>query len=145
MSPDIYNCRLNAVNIMVSLITFLIPAINWVLYNHKLVRAYVILGLSENLCLAFSCAILVWGFQRLIKILQSGNDHLVKKSMISWHIVAYFLILIANIVENFTLKNYYQYEVSVCFNLAIGFVCSFILAIIANQIVTKYLESKRAT
>ena len=67
MSPDIYNCRFNAVNIVVSLITVLIHAIDWVLYDNKLVRAFVILGLSENLCLAFSCAILVWGFQRLIK------------------------------------------------------------------------------
>ena len=98
MSPDIYNCRLNTFNIVVSLITVLMPAIDWVLSNHNLWRAYVIVGLLENACLAFSCAILVWGFQRLIKSVQSGNDHLVNKSMIGWHIISYFFILIAKIV-----------------------------------------------
>ncbi len=92
---------------MVSFITVLIPAIDWVLYNPKLYKAYVIVGLSENACLAFSCAILVWGFQRLIKSVQSGNDHLVNKSIIGWHIIAYFFILTANIVENFTLRTLY--------------------------------------
>ena len=89
------------------MITVLIPAIDWVLLNHNLWRAYVIVGLPENACLAFSCAILVLGFQRLIKIVQSSNDHLVNKSMIGWHIIAYFFILIANIVENFIMRNLY--------------------------------------
>ncbi len=93
---------------MVSFITVLIPAIDWVFYLYpKLLRAYVIVGLSENACLALSCAILVWGFQRLIKSVQSGNDHLVNKSIIGWHIIAYFFILTANIVENFTLSTLY--------------------------------------
>ena len=67
MSPDTYNCRLNTANIVVSLITVLIPAIYWVLKNNRLTEARA--GISENLCLAFSCAIFVWGFQRLIELL----------------------------------------------------------------------------
>lgn len=70
-SPDIYNCRLNTVNIVVSLITVLIPAIDWVLANYpEFYKAYFIMAVSSNWCLAFSCAILVWGFLRLIKTVQ---------------------------------------------------------------------------
>jgi len=106
MSPDTYNGRLNAVNIVVSLITVLITAIDWVLKNHQnnFWRAYVIVSQFQNVCLAVSCAILVWGFQRLIKIVQSA-DHLVNKAMIGWHIVTYFLIMMAKIVVNFTLHS----------------------------------------
>ena len=68
MSPDIYNCRLNTINIVVSLITVLIPAIDWVLFSYpKLNRTYLIVGLLGNVWLAISCIFLVWGFQRLIK------------------------------------------------------------------------------
>ena len=92
MSPDTYNCRLNAVNIVVSLITVLIPAVDWVLYDHSnLNKYYLIFWYLDNLPLAVSCFVLVWGFQRLIKIVQHANDHLVNKGMIIWHIIAYFL------------------------------------------------------
>jgi hypothetical protein len=127
---------------VVSLITVLIPAIDWVLYNQNLWRAFVIEELSENACLAVSCVILVWGFQRLIKSVQSGKDHLVNKSMIGLHITAYFFIFIANIVSNFFLATPYSYEVSECCVLVISLVCSVILALIVNQIVTKYLQSR---
>jgi hypothetical protein len=103
MNPDTYNCRLNAANIVVSLISVLIPAIDWVLYNHpELYKAFVIVAISENGCLAVSCAILVWGFQKLIKTVQSGNNHFVNKAMISWHIAAYFFIIFFNVVAIFT-------------------------------------------
>ncbi len=47
MTPDTYNCRLKAVNIVVSLINVLIPAIRWLLHIYnKLYRAYVIVGYS---------------------------------------------------------------------------------------------------
>ena len=105
MSPNIYNCRLNTINIVVSLIIVLIPAIDWVLYSYQQFwRAFVIVGLSENGCLAISCVFLVWGFQRLIKTVQSVNDHIVNTSMIVWHIVAYFFIVIANTAQFFLLK-----------------------------------------
>ena len=48
MSPDIYNCSLNAVNIVVSLITVLIPAVDWVLYDCDLWKAYVSVRQSAN-------------------------------------------------------------------------------------------------
>jgi hypothetical protein len=113
MNPETYNCRLNAVNILVSLINVLLPAIDWVLYNDpELYKAYDIVSISENGCLAVSCAILVWGFKKLIKTVQSGNDHFVNKAMISWHIAAYFFIILVNIVCLFTVHTPTSYEVS---------------------------------
>ena len=133
MNPDTYNCGLNAVNIVVSLINVLIPAIDWVLVNHpELYKAYVIDAIIENGCLAVSCAILVWGFQKLIKTVQSGNDHFVNKAMISWHICAYVFIILVNIVCLFTVHNAYSYEVTTYCDLAIYLVCSVILALIVN-------------
>ena len=75
LPPDIYNTRLNTVNIIVSVITILIPAIDWVFVSST--KVYVILGYAENLSLVLSCIILVWGFKRLIKILASPTDHTV--------------------------------------------------------------------
>ena len=98
MSPDIYNRRLNAVNIVVSLITVLIPAIDWVLYSYSLDRAYTIVYYADNLSLLLSFVILIWGFKRLTRIVQSTNDHVVKKSVLIWHIAAYFFVIIANIL-----------------------------------------------
>jgi hypothetical protein len=110
MPNDTYNCRLNTVNFVVSLITVLIPAIDWVLHNHKeLNRAEMIFDYLENISLAASCFILVWGFQRLIKMVQSAKDDIVNKSMIFWHIVAYFFILTANIVQCSTSKKNSEY------------------------------------
>ena len=34
MPPDTYNCRLNTINIVMSLINVMIPAIDWVLFNY---------------------------------------------------------------------------------------------------------------
>ena len=143
MNPDTYNCRLNAVNIVVSLINFLLPAIDWVLVNHpELYKSYVIFGISENGCLAVSCAILVWGFQRLIKTVQSGNDHFVNKPLISWHIAAYVFIILVNIVCLFTMSGAYSYEVSTYCDQAIYLVCSVILAMIVNEICSKSIKAK---
>jgi len=99
MSPDIYNKKLNIVNILVSVITILVPAVDWVLaYFPQHVRSYAIVGMSENLCLVLSCIILVWGLKRIVRIVESTNDHVVKKSVIFWHIVAYFFIVIVNVL-----------------------------------------------
>jgi len=97
MSPDTYNFRLNAVNIVVSLITVLMPAIDWVLYSYNF-RAYTIVYYAENLSLLLSFFILIWGFKRLTRIVQSTNDHVVKKSVLIWHIAAYFFVIFANIL-----------------------------------------------
>jgi hypothetical protein len=88
--------------------------------------------MSENLCLAISCVILVWGFQRLIKIVHSINDHVVKKGIIIWHIVAYFFIVIANIVQIFTSNTFEQYEISSYCVLVVNLACTIILALIVN-------------
>jgi dimeric dUTPase (all-alpha-NTP-PPase superfamily) len=58
-SPDTYNCRLNTINITMSLITVLIPATDWVLNSYNLFRDYLFVGLTTNVCLAISCYILV--------------------------------------------------------------------------------------
>lgn len=98
MSPDIHNCKLNTVNIVVSLINVLLPSICWVLSNHsELTTAYLIVGELDNVCLILSCVVLVWGFKKLISLVQS-DQHLVNKGMIIWHIIAYFFIVIAQIV-----------------------------------------------
>jgi len=93
MSPDIYYCRFTTVNILMSLIILLLPAVDWVLQANQ--KAFVIVAMSVNLCLALSCAFLVWGFVRMIKTVQSYNDHVVKKAMIFWYIVAYLFIFTA--------------------------------------------------
>ena len=141
MSPDTYKCRLNAVNIVVSLINVLVPAIDLVLLgiNYK---AYVIVFELSNVSLVLSCAILTWGFHKLIKTVESGSDHIVNKGTIFWHIVAYFFILAANIVTIFFTATTYKYEISSCCSLVICLVCSIILALIVNQILSKHLKSK---
>ena len=101
LTPDTYNCRLKAVNIVVSLINVLVPAIKWLLDTYDKNEAYVIVGYSGNICLAVSCAILVLGFY---KIVHCAKNEIVNKAMIFWHIVAYFLIFTANIVQIFTLS-----------------------------------------
>ena len=94
------------------------------------------------MCLAASCAILVWGFQRLIKTVKSGKDNILNKAMIGWHIVAYFFVLTANIVQNFMLNGLLWYEVSTCCQLAINLICSVILALIVTEICSKALQAK---
>jgi hypothetical protein len=86
----------------VSLVTVLILTIERVLwFHHKLRRAYLIVSALENVSVAISCAILVWGFKRLIKIAQFAKDDIVNKVLLFWNSVAYFFILIAHIVKIF--------------------------------------------
>ncbi len=136
MSPDTYNCQLNTANIFVSLINVLLPAIDWVLYNDQKSRAFMIVYDSENVCLVFSCVILVWGFKKLISLVRS-DQHLVNKGMIIWHIIAYFFIVIATICSGSFSKTPKQFEISECFLAAINLSCNVILALIVNQICTK--------
>jgi hypothetical protein len=75
------------------------PAIDWVLFNNRKMRSYTIVGLSENISLVISCCILVWGFKRLIKVMKLTTvDALVDKAIITWHIIAYFFVVVANLV-----------------------------------------------
>ena len=104
MSPDTLNCRLNFANISVSLVNVLFPAIDWVLLYHRKSRAFIIVYELENVCLIFSCVILVWGFKKLISLVRS-DQHLVNKGMIIWHIIAYFFIVIATIFSGLFDKN----------------------------------------
>ncbi len=46
-----------------------------------------------------SCAILVWGFKRLISTVHSVNNQVVNKVIIMWHIIAYFFFVVANIAQ----------------------------------------------
>jgi hypothetical protein len=104
----------------------------------------VIVGIAENGCLVISCVILVWGFKRLIKAVKS-TDHLVNKTMIIWHIVAYFFIVIANILVFLVLKTSEQFEITTICGLVINLACTIILALIVNTICTSYLEKKVGT
>jgi len=142
ISPNAYNFRFNALNIVVSLINVMMPAMQWVLYDLQLNRAYVIFGAATTGCMVVSCAFLVWGFIRLIKSIQSRNRHPINKAMIFWHIVAYFFIMIAYIVQNFTTNTILEYEVSTIIVLVIEFVCSVIMALIVNEIISKSKKGK---
>jgi hypothetical protein len=99
MSPDIYNNRMNTINIVVSAITVLIPTLDWIFVSRN--KVYVVLSYAEILPLVMSCIILVWGFKRVFRILASPTDHVVNRRMILWHIIAYFLIVAADIAVNF--------------------------------------------
>jgi hypothetical protein len=143
-SPDTYNTRLKIFNVVVTLITVLMPAIDWVLFNNRKMRSYTIVGLSENISLVISCCILVWGFKRLIKVMKLTTvDTLVDKTIITWHIIAYFFVVVANLVQYFVYFKYPKfYAISTYCLLAINLVCSTILAVIVNTIVTKHLKTK---
>ena len=52
--------------------------------------------------------------------------------MIGWHILAYLLIIVANIMTDFCNKNLVQYEVVMYFLLVINLACMIILALIIN-------------
>jgi hypothetical protein len=145
MSPDTYNFRLNAVNIVVSLITVLMPAIDWVLYSYSLNRAETFVNYADNLSLLLSFFILIWGFNRLTRIIQSTNDHIVKQSVIIWHIAAYFFVIIANILVVFFYATPKQYEITTICSLTINLAATIILAFIVNAICTKFFERRTAT
>ena len=98
MPAEAYNFRLKIVNIMVCLLTVLMPVIEWLLFIFRKWKYYTIFAISENLSLVISCGILVSGFKRLIGVVKSVNSHVVDKAIITWNIIAYFFIVIANIV-----------------------------------------------
>lgn len=122
---------------MVSLLIVSVPAICWALSVYYKSVTDVILVVLMNLLFAFSCLILVWGLQKLIRTVQQANDHLVNKSMIFWISLCYLLIIITTIVENFSVNKYLQYEVTMYVLFAINLVTTIILALIINEIRSK--------
>ena len=117
------------------------PAVLWVFGNHQQLKSYSIFDFFDNIPLFISFFFLVWGFHRLIKIMKSA-DHLVNSSMVILHITAYSFILIASIVENFTIKTLHSYEVSTYCDLVINLTCTAILALIVNEICQKAFLNK---
>ena len=69
-------------------------------------------------------------------------DHLVNSLMFILHIVAYSFILIASIIENFTIKTLHTYEVSTYCDLVINLACTEILALIVIEICQKAFLNK---
>ncbi len=92
----------------------------------------MIFGVLENFCLVLSLVVLVWGFKRLIKLVHSVNDLIANKTMIIWHIIVYFFIIISNTAEILLVRTLKIYEVSTYCALAINLACTIILALIVN-------------
>jgi len=76
----------------------------------------------------------------------STDDVLVDKAFIFWHIIAYFFIVIANVVQAFLYFKYpITYEISSYCLLVINLACSTILAAIVNTIFSKYLQPQTSS
>ncbi len=52
----------------------------------------------EQLSLVASCIVLVWSICRLVRLAESLCEKMVNKVMIIMHIVAYLVIIIANVL-----------------------------------------------
>jgi len=124
---------LKAVIITVSLITVLMPAYDWVFGSQVTLKSLSIFSTFSNIPLFVSFFFLVWGFIRIIRIVGS-DEHLVNVPMVITHMVAYSFILVASIVENFTITDLHSYEISTYCNLVINLACSSVLALIVHQI-----------
>ena len=75
-----------------------ITAIEWVFGMKKEYKdAFITLNI-EQLSLIASCIVLVWAICRLVRLAKSLSDNMVNKVMILMHIVAYVVIIIANIL-----------------------------------------------
>jgi len=73
MDPEKHNKSLKIVNIVVTLITVGLPAIDWVLYNNKKIKAFTGVILATNISLIISCFILIWGFKKLINVMKASK------------------------------------------------------------------------
>ena len=62
--------------------------------------------------------------------------------MIMWHIIAYFLIVTADIADIFFWKNWKTYAIASYCLLLINLACNIILALIINTICTKCITLK---
>jgi len=137
-SPDIYNRRLNIVNFVGCLITTVCASL--ILTVPDLTNYEDIFEQICTSCLFVYLIFLVWGFYRLIKLLNNKTDHPVSKSMIFWHIIAYALIITARGFQNFRDLPQFKDEIYNCCVIVVSFFCTEILALIVNQIVSKDLE-----
>jgi hypothetical protein len=93
-----HNRRLNTVNFIVCLFNVAIPAIVWVLWIEEEYKAALITLDIEQLSLVASCIVLVWAICRLVRLAKSLSEKMVNKVMIIMHIVAYLVIIIANVL-----------------------------------------------
>ena len=143
MSPDIYNNRMNTINIVVSAITALIPTLDWIFAGRN--KVYDVLAYAEIFPLVISCIILFWALKKLIRLLDSPTDHIVNRQMILWHIIAYFLIVAADIAVNFFYNEWKSYAIATYCLLVINLVCNLILVHIVNTICTKCMLIKSST
>ncbi len=75
-----------------------IPAIVWVLWIEEEYKAALITLDIEQLSLVASCIVLVWAICRLVRLAKSLSEKMVNKVMIIMHIVAYLVIIIANVL-----------------------------------------------
>jgi len=139
MPEDTYNCRINAVNIVVCLFNIVVPLIYWVFYSLEEYKAGGIAYGIEQSSLVMSCVVLIWGICKLLRLFGSANRMLPNKVIIIMHIVAYLFIIIVDITLNVTAVNFRlkAKEISTICNLVIYFVCTLIFGLIVNTIVTK--------
>ena len=87
-----------------------------------------------------SFVILLLGFKKLNAVMPP-DQVIVNNAMIIWHIIAYFLIMVANFLAFFFLGTKKKEEISSICVLVINLACTVILAVIVNEIVKKYLHS----
>jgi len=118
---------------VVSLMTVLMPAYDWAFGGQDTLKSLSIFSTFSNIPLFVSFFFLVWGFTRLIRIVGS-DEHLVNVLMVVTHILAYSFILVASIVENFTITDLHSYEISTYCDLVINLACTSVLALIVRQI-----------
>ncbi len=98
LPEDTHNCRLNTANVIVCLINVAVPAIHWVLHIKEENKAALITYYIEQLLLVASCIVLVWAICSLVRLSKSLSEKMVNKVMIIMHIVAYLVIIIANVL-----------------------------------------------
>ncbi len=99
LPANTHNYRLNTVNVIVCLINVAIPAIVWVFNIKKEGKAAFITYEIEQLSLVASCIVLVWAICRLVRLAKSLSEKIVNKVMIIMHIIAYFVIIMSNVLS----------------------------------------------
>ncbi len=128
-----HNRRLNTVNVIVCLINVAIAVIAWVLWSEEEYKAALITLDIEQLSLVASCIVLVWAICRLVRLAKSLSEKMVNQVMIIMHIVAYLVIIIANVLAyagyNDSLR---AYEIVNMCNLAVFSMCTVIFGLIVN-------------
>ena len=80
-----------------------------------------------------SSVILVWGYKKLAAVMQS-DQHLFDLVMIIWQIIAYFFIVIENIIGAFFKGILKMYQKTSCCQLTFNMTCIFILTLIVSKI-----------